>query len=40
MTVRGVGDANLFFYRMPHFSRGAEMFYSADGEELTIYSVK
>lgn len=40
MTIRGVGDAVVFTYSMPHFSEGGEMFYMVDGDVIKIYSVK
>ncbi|HPS62879.1 MAG TPA: PQQ-binding-like beta-propeller repeat protein [Bacteroidales bacterium] len=40
MVVRGIEDAKIMGYNIPHFSDGAEMFYKVDGGELTIYSVK
>ncbi|MDP4281307.1 MAG: PQQ-binding-like beta-propeller repeat protein [Bacteroidota bacterium] len=40
MTVRAAGDADVFTYRVPHFSEGGEMFYKSDGDEVTIFSVK
>lgn len=40
MKIRGAGDADLFTFRMPHFSTGGEMFYRTDGDELRIFSVK
>jgi outer membrane protein assembly factor BamB len=40
MTVRGVEDAVLMEYDMPHFSNGGEMFYKVDGEVIKIYSIK
>jgi outer membrane protein assembly factor BamB len=40
MAIRGVEDAALMEYDIPHFSDGAEMFYKVDGEEIRIYSIK
>ena len=40
MAVRGFEEAKIMGYDVPHFSRGAEMFYKVDGSELSIFSVK
>jgi hypothetical protein len=40
MTIRGVEKGDLLFYNPSHFSDGAEMFYTVDGAEFKLYSVK
>jgi len=40
MQVRGTAPAALLFYDNPHFSDGADLFYSADGNEVSIFSIK